>query len=122
MANRPVHGASGYLQQREGDKLSEAVERLEADLARIISQPSTSHAETILALVRAHQEAGMDHETAIREVHAVVTDNWCGYAAPLVGRCQCGDQANHERGGIYYHPRRVPSSAVTEAAKTMGLL
>lgn len=33
---------------------------------------------------------------------------WCGYSAPFLGRCACGDAKNHEPGGRYYMEGRLP--------------
>lgn len=33
---------------------------------------------------------------------------WCGYSSPYLGRCACGDPANHEPGGRYYMAGRSP--------------
>ena len=40
----------------------------------------------------------------------VITEPWCGYSSPYLGRCHCGDAANHEPGGIYYKAGRLPDA------------
>lgn len=32
----------------------------------------------------------------------MVNTAWCGYVSPYLGRCCCGEAANHEPGGKYH--------------------
>lgn len=48
--------------------------------------------------------------TASHSVTPPLDDDWCGYSAPFLGRCSCGDPANHEPGGRFYKEGRLPDS------------
>jgi len=49
-----------------------------------------------------------------------MTDTWCGFSAPFLGRCVCGDRTNHQPGGIYFREGRVPADVITATANTIN--
>lgn len=38
-------------------------------------------------------------------------ETWCGYSAPFLGQCQCGDALHHQPGGMFYRKGRQPDDS-----------
>jgi hypothetical protein len=46
----------------------------------------------------------------------MTTSPWCGYSSSYLGRCCCGDSANHDPGGRFYKEGRLPDTVYPRPA------
>lgn len=61
------------------------------------------------------------HQSPLPEVdQAIVKARSCGYYAPMLGQCICGDPKNHEKGGKFYIADRKPGAYSSEPIPSPG--